>query len=152
MVESEGIADGEHLLAHQQILGFTDGYGTQSGRRRTDLEDSEILVRSGPDQDRLPGGLVCHGYLDPAGIFDDMEIGDNAPFPVPDKATSRALGDLHRIEGEKIPSEGDGGDIDDRRRVLPEDLYGVLFISRQVAPGSYNAGLSIRVTQAALHG
>jgi hypothetical protein len=62
---------------------------------------------------------------------------------IPDKTRASTLGDLDGIHRKKTSSEGDAGDIHHRRRIIPENINGVLLIGGQISPGRYCARLSI---------
>ena len=86
LIQTKGIAYGEHLLPHLQIVRLADGNGIQLGRRCGYLQDRKVTIRCSPYQDCLPGRMISKRDFEPIGVGDHMIVSDDSSLFVPDKA------------------------------------------------------------------
>ena len=89
------------------------------------------MIRRHPNQLRIPHGMIRQGHLGATGPLDDMEVGNDVSFLVPDKSRATALGNLGNIETEEVPLPCQSSDVDHGRRGLPKQRDSRTFLGVQ---------------------
>ena len=133
LVEAEGVSDGEDFLSDFKVGGGTDGDGVEVGGGGSNAEDGEIVVTRSADDDGVDGLFIREGDDDSLSAFDDVVVGDDVPFIVPDEAGSGATRDGLDLPGAPIAAVLGVGYEDDGWSDVFEELGGGFFEFHEVA-------------------
>ena len=94
LTDTEGIADGEHHVAHPGPAGLVDGNRREVGQLY--LEHRQIGVRIRPEHGGTRFAAVLEHDPDLVGATDQVMIGDDVSLGAHDHAGAAAAGDLPR--------------------------------------------------------
>ena len=108
LLETEGTADGDDVVADGDLPRIAERQGEELRRRRVHLEDSQVGRGIGSDDLGLVGLAVPELDRNGLGAVDDVLVRDDVAVGVVDKARPLCL----RRAAEGIPSRRDG-DLDD---------------------------------------
>ena len=87
-VETDGIADGDHPVAHLQVVGAAERGNRQSLAARLDLHGREVHVLVTALDDAFEGAPIGEGDGDLVGILDDMRVGEDHAVLIQDHAAA----------------------------------------------------------------
>ena len=106
-LQTEGIADGEHLLAHLQRVGIAQVERGQLGARR-DLQQRQVVGFVAAQQLRLVAGLIGQRHFELALIGDHVVVGEDLAVRADQEARALILGRINFHEdGAAIDGAGD---------------------------------------------
>ena len=108
LVETEGIADGEHVFADVEFVGVAPGDRRQIPG--ADLDDREVGLGVGADDLAGELALVIEQHLDLVSLGDDVVVGDDVAVGRDDHAgtetvlapLARHLKPLEKLLAEKL--------------------------------------------------
>ena len=109
--EPEGISDGDHRVAHLDVVRVAVGHRGQVGLA-LDLEQGHVVGRIGVDQggrERLQAAVQGHG--DGGGAGDDVVVGDHLAVGGDDHPRALVLLHGHPSRSRRSASEAGSGDF-----------------------------------------
>ena len=92
-----GIADGEHKIAHLQLVGIAEWQSGELLALGVDLQHGKIGARIGKDDLGFEFAPVGQRDPDVLAAFDDMVVGDDDAFGPHDHAGAEGLLDPARL-------------------------------------------------------
>ena len=87
---AEGVADGEDVLAEEEVGGGADGHGRQRAAG-LDLDDRQVLAAVEGDDAGGVGGAVEEGHAEGVHVQHDVVVGDDVAPLVDDDAGAHAV-------------------------------------------------------------
>jgi hypothetical protein len=139
-VQAEGIADGEHLLAHLEVVAGAQGHRRRPLEAHADAQHGDVVGGRGAHQGRPVVAAIGQLHRGFAGVLDDVVIGDDVARVVPDEAGTGAARHGEHVAGPEVAHLGFGGDEHHGTPGALEQLDGGLLVGGQVAPGGHDAG------------
>ena len=133
VVQAEGVADGEGLLPHLEIVAGADGHRRRTVDAHVDTQHRQIVLGTGAHQHRAVAAAVVEAHQRLRGALDHMVVGHYMPQVVPDEARAGAFGHAEDVARPDVHHPLPGGDIDHRGAGAFEDLDGGLLVRGQVA-------------------
>ncbi len=84
MIETEGVADGEHALTDEQLGALSDGQCDEFFFGCADAQNGEIFFRRFADDGGFPLGLIGERDVEDGALSDHVEVRDDVSLIVPD--------------------------------------------------------------------
>ena len=140
VVEAEGIADGQGLLADLKGVGSPHADGVELGGPFHQFENGNVFF--GFDADYLGFVLLfvlVEGNDETAPSCDHVVVGDDVTLLVPDEAGAGPKGNFAGVKVEPTQAGADhlfAGDVDDGFDARIEDVDGIFFAWGEVLPVS----------------
>mmetsp|Transcript_17928 Transcript_17928/g.32081 ORF Transcript_17928/g.32081 Transcript_17928/m.32081 type:complete len:230 (-) Transcript_17928:81-770(-) len=143
MIKPEWIPDSNSFLTHEEVVARPECERLEEGFGRVDLEHCQILVRVIPHQVRLERTHTIFLYISDRNsrglsISDDVKVGNNVPFQIPDEAAARTRWDfdgVHCVLVDRINLLYECVDKHHRRCRLLENLNLAHLAALQHLPG-----------------
>src|SRR5689334_4431470 len=96
-VETEWIADREDFLAHLKVVAGADGNGLRRLRRNADAKHSDVVHGARADERGRVVAPIRKPDVGRSGAGDDVQVGDDVTFVVPDESRAGAARDGENI-------------------------------------------------------